>query len=442
ALSANVLVDQRLPAAFRSRIRALIAQKLSAAGVPATVQLSQVSFPARNPPDKTEDAEQKPPLAATTPVSSRLLDKLVESAPAIAIATLLGAVLMVLGGLFYFAIRRPQEAAYAELPPEEVAAESGSVEAFPVQKMRKLEKQLADDRQLRNAVLREALAKGEHALVARWVRELGESLVDDLRGDEALSPALKAIAAEVARPVDASTRAAALQELEGRTLAARLSRAGDADAFAFLEGVRGDAFVAAWRGLSPGAQAVALRLAPAHLRASALKELPPQQRQEIALAWARRPEVSAGYAQAAAEELRARLADLHAGPAEADRALSDLLDSLTREEQDALMEKLRREGDGRAFAGLVTESSLAWAPPELLSAAALGVGPARLVSFLAGADEGVRAHVLKGCPPRLRAEMEEELSLRTGVPREDFLAARRELLIRLRDEAARVGLKA
>src|SRR5581483_2844016 len=111
ALSANVLVDQRLPAAFRSRIRALIAQKLSAAGVPATVQLSQVSFPARNPPpyvdpqppkapDKPEDAEQKPPLAATTPVSSRLLDKLVESAPAIAIATLLGAVLMVLGGLF------------------------------------------------------------------------------------------------------------------------------------------------------------------------------------------------------------------------------------------------------------------------------------------------------------------------------------------------------
>ncbi len=323
-----------------------------------------------------------------------------------------------------------------------MAAESVSGEAFPVQKMRKLEKQLADDRQLRNAVLREALAKGEHALVARWVRELGESLVDDLRGDEALSPALKAIAAEVARPVDASTRAAALQELEGRTLAARLSRAGDADAFAFLEGVRGDAFVAAWRGLSPGAQEVALRLAPAHLRASALKELPPQQRQEIALAWARRPEVSAGYAQAAAEELRARLADLHAGPAEADRALSDLLDSLTREEQDALMEKLRREGDGRAFAGLVTESSLAWAPPELLSAAALGVGPARLVSFLAGADEGVRAHVLKGCPPRLRAEMEEELSLRTGVPREDFLAARRELLIRLRDEAARVGLKA
>lgn len=454
SLSANVLVDQRLPAAFRSRVRALIGQKLSGAGVPATVQLSQVAFPARNPPpyvdppppkapEKPPEAEQKPPPQAATSAGARLADKLIESAPAIAVAVLLAAVVLVLGGLFYLAVRRPQDAPYADLPPEEAEALSqGAPEAFPVQKLRKLEKQLADDRQLRNAVLREALAKGDAALVARWVRELGDSLLDDLRGDEALSPALKAIAAEVAKPVDAAIRAAALQELEGRTLAARLSRAGDADAFAFLEGARPDAFVAAWRGLSPGAQEVALRLAPARLRAAALKDLPPQQRHEIALAWARKPEVSAGYAQAAADELRARLADLHAGPAESDRALSDLLDSLSREEQDALVEKLRREGDGRAFSGLVTESSLAWAPAELLSAAALGVGPSRLVSFLAGADEGVKTHVLKGCPPRLRAEIEEELSMRTSVPREDFLAARRELLVRLRDEAARVGLKA
>src|SRR3954469_9509273 len=71
SLSANVLVDQRLPAALPSRIRALVAQKLSGAGVPATVQLSQVSFPARTPPpyvdpqppkapEKPDEAEQKP----------------------------------------------------------------------------------------------------------------------------------------------------------------------------------------------------------------------------------------------------------------------------------------------------------------------------------------------------------------------------------------------
>jgi hypothetical protein len=245
----------------------------------------------------------------------------------------------------------------------------------------------------------------------------------------------------VAKPIDGTLRAAALQDLEGRALATRLSRAGEADAFAFLEGVRADAFVSAWHGLTAGAQEVALRLAPVHLRVAALKELTAQQRQEIAVAWARKPEVSAGYALAAADELRARLADLHAGPAEADRALSDLLDSLGREEQDALVEKLRREGDGRISPALVTESSLASAPVEVLSAAALAVPPGRLVAYLSGADAPLRAHLLAACPARLRAELEEELSMRAGVPPEEFFAARRELLGRLREQTARLGPK-
>jgi flagellar motor switch protein FliG len=454
AVSANVLVDQRLPAAFRSRIRALIGQKLSGAGVPATVQLSQVGFPPRNPapyvdpqppkaPEKPPEPEQKPALAAAATASSRLLDKLIESAPVLAIAILLGTVLLVLGGLFYFAARPRQEAFYDDLPAEDAAAapEEARPEAFPAQRARRLEKQLTDDRALRNAVLREALGKGDHALVARWVRELGEFLLDDLRGDTALAPALKALASEVAKPMDSAMRAAGLQELEGRTLAARLARVSDTDAFAFLQGVRPEAFIAAWRGVSPGAQEVALRLAPAHLRSTALRELPAAQRQEIALAWARKPEVSSAYALAAADELRARLADLHAGPAEADRALADLLDSLPREDQDALIEKLRREGDGRAFAGLFTESALAVAPLEVLSAATLAVPPAKLVAYLGGAEESLRTHVLKGCPARLRAEMEEELSMRTGVSREVFLGARREILGKLREEAERIGLQ-
>src|SRR5436190_8650135 len=294
SVSANVLVDQRLPAAFRSRVRALIVQKLSGAGVPATVQLSQVSFPPRNPPpyvdpqppkpaEKPPEPEQKPPLAAASPISSRILERLIEAAPVLAITILLGTILLVLGTLFFFAARRPAPELYTDLPPEQPAAPGAEAvrDAFPVQRIRRLEKQLADDRVLRNAVLREALSKGEHALVARWVRELGDALLDDLRGDGSVAAALKATAAEVAKPIEPSARLAALQELEGRVLAARLSRASDADAFAFLEGVRPEPFVAAWRGLSPGAQDVALRLAPAHLRGAALKELPAAHRQEL-----------------------------------------------------------------------------------------------------------------------------------------------------------------
>src|SRR3954469_4636670 len=64
SVSANVLVDQRLPAAFRSRVRALVGQKLSGAGVPATVQVSQVSFPPRNPPPYVEPPPPKAPEKA------------------------------------------------------------------------------------------------------------------------------------------------------------------------------------------------------------------------------------------------------------------------------------------------------------------------------------------------------------------------------------------
>src|SRR5436190_3042631 len=215
SLSANVLVDQRLPAAFRSRVRALIGQKLSGAGVPATVQISQVGFPPRNPPpyvdppspkppekDKPPESE-KPPVAPAPPASSRLVDKLVDSAPALAIAILAAAVLVVLGGLFYFAARRPApEAWYGEPPPEAATPEESQRESFPAQRLRKLDKQLANDRPLRNQVVREALGKGDHALVARWVRELGEFLLEDLRGDSGLGQALKGVAAEIAKPVD------------------------------------------------------------------------------------------------------------------------------------------------------------------------------------------------------------------------------------------------
>src|SRR5205823_2898947 len=133
SLSANVLVDQRLPAAFRSRVRALIGQKLSGAGVPATVQVSQVAFPPRNPPPYVDPQPPKPPeklaepekpeVPPPAPASSRIADKLIEAAPVLAVALLVGLVLLVLGGLFYFAARRSQETGwYGDLPPEAAVA--------------------------------------------------------------------------------------------------------------------------------------------------------------------------------------------------------------------------------------------------------------------------------------------------------------------------------
>jgi hypothetical protein len=441
-----------LPAPFRARVKALVGQRLSALGVPAKVALEQVSFPQKNPaylepplskpPEiKPPEAASKPELAAATPAAAMKLDeRLLQHAPLLAVVAMLGLVLLVLGGLFFLAARpRPQaEPVYDFAPAPEPEQPEAPAEGFPAARLRKLEKQLVDERALRNAVVREALGRGESALVARWVRELGDFLLEDVRGDGALAAALAGVAAEVVKPVDAGARSASLQELEGRAIAARLARANEDDAFAFLEGVRPEAFAAASAGLPASARELALRLAPAHLRAAALRSLEPAARQEIAVAWARKPQVSASYALAAADELRARLAQLSGAPP-ADRALADLLDTLPRAEQDALIDRLRREGG--SVAGLITESALASAPADAVAAAALRMAPEKLLACLAGADALVLDAVLSALPQKLTAELKEELSLGSRGSG-DFFAARRELLDRLHEELNRRGIGA
>lgn len=451
SVDASVLVDSRLPAPFRARVKTLVGQRLLALGVPSRVSLEQVSFPQKNPayldpPAPVKPPEVKPPevpkpeVAAASPVM-KLDERLLEHAPLLAVVAMLGLTLVLLGGLFFLAARprpQPEPAFYDDEPAAPPAPEAPAPEAFSSARLRKLEKQLVDERALRNALLREALGRGEHALVARWVRELGDFLLEDVRGDSGLSAALAGVAAEVVKPVDAGARAASLQELEGRAIAARLSRAGEDDAFGFLEGVRPEAFAAASAGLPAGSRELALRFAPAHLRAAALRELDPAARQEIALAWARKPQVSKSYALAAADELRARLAQQSGAPP-ADGALSDLLDTLPRAEQDALLERLRREGG--SVAGLVVESALIGAPGDAVAAAALRLAPEKLVAFLAGADALVLDAVLSALPPKPVAEVREELSLGARGSG-DFLAARRELLALFREELTRRGIAA
>jgi flagellar motor switch protein FliG len=441
--SAAVLLDGKLPPAFRGKVRDLVTQRLRALGVPAQVAIQAVPFPVRNPThlEAPPTAPQAPPAAPppaqpeAKPITPR--DRLLEEAPALAVAALFALVALVLGALLYLATRRAQEPAWdVEPAPAPEATGAGRPVAFSESRRRKLEKALADERAVRNAVVREALTRGEIDLVARWVRELGEFLLQDLGSDGAIAQAVSAVAAQVGR---VAPDPSALADLEGRLIGARLARAAEnADgAFAFLEGVRPDAFAAACRDLSPGALDAVVRFAPSRLRGAALQELSTEQRRELALAWARRPEVPASYALAAADELRERLERMGGGPRQAESAMSDLLDSLARDEQDVLLERLRREGDGRSARALVTESALGGVPPDVLASVLLRVDPARVVTYLAGADPALREKVLAGCPARLRRELEEELQLRGGSAPAEFLDARREILGRLRDETAR-----
>src|SRR2546423_14364488 len=118
SVQASVLVDQRLPAPFRTRVKTLIAQRLKGAGYPSEIALEQVSFPLKNPPYL--EAQPKPPepppapaaapeppkVAAATPVGPRLQEKLLEQAPMLAVRAILGGGGLALGALLYLPPRR------------------------------------------------------------------------------------------------------------------------------------------------------------------------------------------------------------------------------------------------------------------------------------------------------------------------------------------------
>ncbi len=463
SVNASVLVDSQLPAPFRTRLKGLVAQRLKEVAGQSTVSVEALAFPPRNAPHlEAQPREPRPQPAAPAPtpaedveaadMAARLQESLLPAAPLLAVMLLLALTVMVLGGLLVVALRRPSSAegagggGYYEEPLPEAAgaAAQGSAVAasdYPAARARRLERTLREERAVRNAVVREALTRGELRPVALWTRELGDFLLEDLRGDADLAPAVAGVAAELGRApaLDGAQRAQALSDLEGRTLAARLVQAADsADAaFSFLQGVPPQRFASALRALAPAAQEVALRFAPAAARSAALLELTDSQRTGLALALARQPEVSTGHALAVAEELRSRLAESAGGATQVDGMLSELLETLPLEEQDRVVAQLRREGDARVVRSLVTESTLTSSPVELLSSALLRLPPARLVSYLGGAELSVREQLLAACPPKLQRELREELTLRGASGRDEFLAARRELLGSLREELAR-----
>jgi hypothetical protein len=464
-VSAHVVVDSRLPGPFRTRLKDLVVQRLKGVGPQPTVNVESVAFPPRNAPHlEAPPLEQKPQPAPPTPptepeaeapekpsLGQRLEERLVDAAPLLAVVVLLALTLMVLGALLVMAARRPPPPPPLDYLPEEPlpaaepppAAPPAPAE-YPVVRARRLEKALREERAVRNAVVREALARGELRQVAQWTREMGDFLLEDLRGDATLASSLSGLSTELGRvpASDAGTRAAILYDLEGRALAARLAQAEDSveAAFAFLEGVRPERFAAVCQGLSSGAREVALRFASAPLRSAALQALSPAQRAELAVGLARQPELSTRHALAVADELRTQLAETSGSASQLERVLGEVLDSLPMQEQDRLLERLRREGSGQLASSLLTESSLVGTPSEILGSALLRLPPARLVTYLNGAEHSLRDQLLAACPTPLQRELREEMGLRGSDRPEEFIAARRELLASLKDEMLRRGL--
>src|SRR6185295_16182968 len=365
--------------------------RLKALGAAPTVNIQTVKFPPRNAPhldaddkDKKADPFPKPDPAENQPQLSpgeKMQERLAESAPLLVVALLALLAVLGVGALMVLAMRRASQAPaplpeYEELPEVEQAQGAGAAAPVPVElspeRARRLEKSLREERTVRNALIRDALRKGEAPLVARWAREMGDFLLEDVQSDVVPHEAIQRLSAELTKPpaTDAASRAASIQELEGRLMAARLLYASESAeaAFSFLEGVRPERFASACQGLSPAALEMALRFAPAAHRAAAFKRFPASTKQEIALAWVRRPDPSASHAHAVADELKALVADATGHASRVEQMVLEVVDSLPPGEQEKLVRRLEREGDGKVAKALVTEASLRETPVEVLGA--------------------------------------------------------------------------
>src|SRR5262245_54241547 len=212
-LSATVLLDEELPSAFRSKARSLVSERLKALGAAPSVNIQTVKFPPRNAPHldaddkdkkaepflpKPDQGEGQPPLSP----GDRMQERLAESAPLLAVALLALLAVLGVGALMVLAMRRAQAPAtlpeYEELVEPEQAVSAGAA-AVPVElspeRARRLEKALREERTVRNALIRDALRKGEAPLVARWAREMGDFLLEDVQADVVPQEAIQRLSA-------------------------------------------------------------------------------------------------------------------------------------------------------------------------------------------------------------------------------------------------------
>src|SRR5262249_53879789 len=98
SLAASVLLDEELPSAFRTRAKALEAERIGTLGAQPSVNVQTVKFPPRNAPHldaqeppKKDDLVPKAPEAKDVPETSRwerAQEHLAESAPLLAVALL------------------------------------------------------------------------------------------------------------------------------------------------------------------------------------------------------------------------------------------------------------------------------------------------------------------------------------------------------------------
>jgi hypothetical protein len=286
-------------------------------------------------------------------------------------------------------------------------------------------------------VFRRLLLAGEHDTVARAVALLGDGVVRDLARDPEVRPALLdagARTAEILRsPMTDEDRDELLRVIHAELVADRVAHRAE-DVRPELEPLLGwspEAFARFVDDLDDARLAqVALRHAPPHLMEAYLRGLDDAERARRVEAITAAPPGEPEELEALAAAIEQRAVAAEVGGWEAEH-LVDLLDALPADAQDTLLVRLEaaRPDFLRRNAGrLPVESALLRLPEAALAAAWSAVPVEAWVEYLRGAPPEIARRALDACPPRLRASVDEELSLRVATDAEAGRAARKRVV--------------
>jgi len=454
-----LLLDQKLTPAFRSFVTERLRSRIGEWGLPVTITPKVTPFPDRPTPplderERVEPRASEPAPSASAPPPSPQPIIIQRDAPPAAppldardhlFGRLIDAIpLLLLGLLLAFtvlAIMRRYESFLSAAPPEEASASKAEAKAAPEEKepaprpealLAALEARRAGTRR----IFAELVGRGEHALVARAVRILGEGVLRDLGRDPAYRAALLEIGRKTQEILEAKggveASEDALRRIHAALTADRIAHPVEPlpPALEALLGLGPNAFAALVERQEGRPRALLLKYGPAHLVTTYFEGLLPAERGKAALEIAATRPGEQDEMKALAAEIAEALPAVELAELEVER-LSALLERLPAEEQDRMLESLARTRPDllrRNAQDLPVESLLLAADPQAISLAFAELPIEDWAAYLRSAPEPIRKRVEEACPARSRPALTEELSLRLQVPTDRAMEARRRVL--------------
>lgn len=452
SIQVSVLLDSKLPRNFQRNIPRMIQHRLGSLAPVVEVRPELLDFPEPQleplPPFYPEPPRSQPapaPMPDPAPLPEPAAEEVKEAPPAPVgepsvwesfgpwIGPLIMAILLFL--MMLYLLKRIAEIAKPQTSETESVARKRSVD------VEALREEVLASRPVRNRMMRAWVNEDLDGAV-RAVHVLGPDVLNDLKSEKGLKPALQQVAkglVETPEPIDAELESVVAQ-IRTRLRAAQVLHDDSAAAeWEFLEGVAPGSVMQAAQKLTPAELLHVVGHLRPEIQGALMERLTKEGRESLFSGAAKG--LSRTESQELASRFRRAVEEFGQESSEA-QVLGAMLGSLNAAEQEETMRELRQKRPQLAaevLSGHLLESAVSYAPPEAVADALLRVELESLAAFARGSSQAIRDSLLSLVSGSRKAALEAELSLEIPVGRAAFLEARKAFLSNLQGALEREG---